>query len=310
MKNWAIISTWYMSLDGLIEGADILKNRGSAEDAVERAIIKVEDSPKYISVGYGGLPNERGVVELDAAFMDGDTFQIGAVGSIRDFKNPISIARRLSKEKYNNFLVGQGAEEYGHLHGFQRMNMLTEETKLKWEEKIKNKGEDLKAYDGHDTVCVLAMDISGKIVAGTSTSGLFMKKPGRIGDTPICGGGFYVDSLIGGACATGLGEDITKGCLSYEAVRRMAMGMSAEEAASSCIFEFSKKLKKRSGRDAAISLICLNKNGEFGVGTTVEFPFIVSKDDLDATVFLSKVASYGAVFEKASKDWLINPTTD
>ena len=116
---WGIIATWRMALEGIEKASEILKKSGDAGDAIEIAIREVEDFPYYKSVGYGGLPNEDMEVELDAAFMDGDTLDIGAVAAIKDFANPISIARRLSKEKVNNLLVGSGAEKYAHKEGFK-----------------------------------------------------------------------------------------------------------------------------------------------------------------------------------------------
>lgn len=120
---------------------------------MEEAVRTVEDYPLYKSVGYGGLPNENCEVELDAAFMDGDTLSIGAVGGIRDFKNPVSIARRLSRERFNIFLVGSGAEEYAHKNGFERKNMLTDRAKKIWEKRVREiNDKNLSPYDGHDTV--------------------------------------------------------------------------------------------------------------------------------------------------------------
>ena len=273
MGNWAVIGTWKMSRAGVKLAADILAAGGSAADAAEKAVMATEDRRGFMSVGYGGLPNGSGVVELDAGFMDGDTFAVGAVGALRDFKNPVSIARRLSLETDCNFLVGRGAEEYAHMLGFARKNMLTPKARALWE-KQKQMAAKQKSYSGHDTVCVVALDCNGSVVAATSTSGLFMKRPGRVGDTPLVGSGFYADSKIGGAAATGIGENIMKGCLSYDAVQRMARGMSPGEAAESAVYEFAQKLLR--GRtnecELMISVICVDKYGRFGAGSTIEFP--------------------------------------
>ena len=154
---------------------------GEVGHAVELAVREVEDYPFYKTVGYGGLPNENCEVELDAAYMDGDNLSIGAVAGIKDFANPVSIARKLSYEKANNFLVGLGAEEYAHKNGFERKNMLTERAKLEY---IKRKKETLDKgicpYTEHDTVGMICLDEKGKMCAATSTSGLFMKKKGRM----------------------------------------------------------------------------------------------------------------------------------
>lgn len=117
---YGIIATWRMALEGITEAEHMLKDGATASDAIETAIRAVEDFEYYKSVGYGGLPNEDMEVELDAAWMDGDDLSIGAVASIKDFANPVSIARLLSREPVNNMLVGAGAEKYAHKMGFER----------------------------------------------------------------------------------------------------------------------------------------------------------------------------------------------
>ena len=112
---WGMIATWRMAVEGITKGSELLKDGKSAGDAIETAIREVEDFPYYKSVGYGGLPNEEMEVEMDAAYMDGDTLDIGAVAAIRDFANPVSIARRLSREKVNSFLAAEGAETFAHM---------------------------------------------------------------------------------------------------------------------------------------------------------------------------------------------------
>lgn len=121
--------------------------------------------------------------------------------------------------------------------------------------------KSLKAYDGHDTVGAIALDNKGKVVVGTSTSGLFMKEPGRVGDSPMCGCGFYADSNIGAATATGLGEDIIKGVLSYEVVRKISEGLLPQEACDKTIYEFAEQIKNRNKNieDLQISLIAMDK---------------------------------------------------
>ncbi len=222
---YGIIATWRMALEGVTRADQMLKDHADAGDAIEAAIRDVEDFEYYKSVGYGGLPNEEMQVELDAAYMDGDTFDIGCVAAIKDFANPVSIARKLSKEPVNNFLVGAGAEKYAHKMGFERKNMLTERARIHYHNRLKEVQElELKPYSGHDTVGMVCLDDNHHMVAATSTSGLFMKRAGRVGDSPISGSGFYVDSEVGGASATGLGEDLMKGCISYEIVRLMKEG--------------------------------------------------------------------------------------
>lgn len=303
--SWGIIATWAMAIHGVYKGAKLIKEDHSSLDGTENAIMMVEDDPLLKSVGYGGLPNEEGVVEMDAAFMDGDTLSIGAVAGIRDYKNPVSIARRLSKEKYNAFLVGEGAEKFAHKMGFERKNMLIEESEKIWQKEILNREEDLKAYDGHDTVGVVSLDKTGTMSAATSTSGLFMKKPGRVGDSPLCGSGFYVDSEIGGAVATGLGEDIMKGCVSYEIVRLMKEGLSPQEAAERAVLNFNDKLIRYRGKAEDISVVCMNSIGEWGAATNIdEFSFSVCTDKMEPKIYIAKYEKGSIKISLASKGWI------
>ena len=266
----------------------------------------VEDYPFYKSVGYGGLPNEDCEVELDAAYMDGDTLDIGAVAGIKDYKNPISIARKLSKERFNCFLVGVGAEAYAHKEGFERVNMLTDRAKMHYQKRRKETIEKgLSPYDGHDTVGMIALDSEKKMVAGTSTSGLFMKKRGRVGDSPLSGSGFYVDSEVGGASATGLGEDLMKGCISYEIVRLMKEGYHPQEAADKAVEDLNAELKRRRGKAGDLSVVCLNNKGEFGVATNIDgFSFSVVTEDMEPTVYVCKNVDGKTTYEIASEEWL------
>lgn len=305
-KKWGMIATWRMASEGVTLGSEMLKNGGKCQDALEEAVKFVEDYPFYKSVGYGGLPNEECEVELDAAFMDGKTLSIGAVASIKDFKNPISIARKLSADRYNIFLVGAGAESYAHKNGFVRQNMLTERAKKTWELRVKEIQEkNLSPYDGHDTVCMIALDKNEDMAVATSTSGLFMKKKGRVGDSPVSGSGFYVDNEVGGAAATGLGEDIMKGCLSYEVVQRMKKGEHPMEAAQKAVDEFSETLRKRRGKAGEISIVAMNNKGEWGIGTNVEFTFCVGTETEKPQVYISTPQENGEIkIEVASEEYM------
>ena len=140
----------------------MLKNNESAADSIEEAIKAVEDFEYYKSVGYGGLPNEEMEVELDAAFMDGDTLEFGCVGGVKDFANPVSIARSLMYYDANNFLIGQGAEKYASRHGFERKTMLTDRAKIHYHNRTKEiTNTELKPYSGHDTVGMVCLDTAG-----------------------------------------------------------------------------------------------------------------------------------------------------
>lgn len=275
--TWGVIATWRMAHDGVKKASQLLQTNGTSGDAVEALIKTVEAYPYYKSVGYGGLPNENGEVEMDAAFMDGDTLAQGAVAGIHQVLHAVSVARALSHDHYNSFLVGQGATQYAQLNGFEMRNMLTDRAKKRWEKRRAELADaKIKPYDGHDTVGAITLAPTGSMAAATSTSGLFMKRPGRVGDSPLSGSGFYVDSDIGGAAATGLGEDIMKGCLTYEIVRHMGEGRTPQEACDEAVYPFIEKLKRRYGKAGEFSLIALDRAGNWGVATNVEFTFSVA----------------------------------
>lgn len=304
-----IIATWRMAKEGIEQGFEQLNQNGKASDAIETAIKAVEDFPYYKSVGYGGLPNEDQVVELDAGYMDGDTLDVGAICAIKDFANPISIAKKLSEEKVNNILVSYGAEKYAREHHFEEKEMLTDRAKAFYRKKkkeLEQQAQELKPYDGHDTVGMVCLDENGTVVAGTSTSGLFMKKPGRIGDSPFVGSGFYADSEVGGATATGLGEDLMKGCISYEIVRLMKDGLTPQEACEKAVNDLDASLKKRRTVAGDLSVVAMNNKGEFGCATNIDgFSFSVATSDVEPTVYLATRQEDGhCTFEVASKEWL------
>lgn len=295
--TWAVIATWKMAFHGTEEAAEILAQHGSAADAAVRGVSLTEDNPSFHSVGYGGRPDRTGHVVLDGGFMDGDTLHFGAVASLEGFRSPVSIARSLTEGDANNFLVGAGAAAYAESHGFEKRDNLTEEARQIYEQE-KERLQKLSAYDGHDTVCFLTLDNQGTLCAATSTSGLFMKEPGRVGDTPVPGAGFYADSEYGAAAATGMGEEIMKGALSYAAVNLMKEGYSAMEAAQKAVDELDARLKKRNGYANAISLIALAPDGSWGVGTNVDFPFVTA-DETNGTQLLEAAKVNGKTVIKA-----------
>lgn len=303
---WGMIATWRMAKEGVEAATQSLKENGHAGDAIEVAIKAVEDFPYYKSVGYGGLPNEEMEVELDAAYMDGTTFDVGAVAAIKDFANPISIARHLSQYKVNNLLVGSGAEKYAHKNGFERKNMLSDRAIIHYKNRVKEVQEiEISPYSGHDTVGMVALDKSGLMVAGTSTSGLFMKKQGRVGDSPIIGSGLYVDSEVGGASATGLGEDLMKGVVSYEVVRLMKEGMHPQDACEKVTFDLDASLIKRRGQAGDISIVALNNKGEFGSASNIDnFSFVIETETQPLTIYRSFREGNKMRHEVATEAWL------
>ena len=272
---YAIIGTWKMSFDGVSQAHQQLASGAAAGDAVQHAIMSVEDNPAYTSVGYGGLPDHDGHVMTDAAYMDGHTLRFGAVLSAENIQNPIRAARLLYGRETNCVLAGRGAELFAMEKGLPMRDMRTENAMKQWREALQQENRKLDAYHEHDTVCVLALDEKGSLIAGTSTSGLFLKQPGRVGGGPRIGSGFYCDQRYGAAAATGLGEDIMRGCLSYEIVSQMRAGLSPQKACENAVRALSGR-KMDLGEDAgSISVIALAPDGAYGAATTLPvFPFV------------------------------------
>lgn len=302
-----MIATWKMSFDGIKEGIEVLKKSQSIHEAIVCAVKNVEDNENYVSVGYGGLPNFDGEVELDAAYMNGDTLGIGGIIAVQNIKNPIEVAYDLSKYKRNFLLAGNGAMRYAHRRGFTFHNMLTEKTNQRYLEQKKSEidMELLEAYGGHDTVCVLGRDQNGTMACGVSTSGLFLKLPGRVGDSPIVGSGFYSDSQIGSAAATGVGEDIMKGCLSFSIVERIRFGMDVQKACETALQDHIDTMAKRGHKVGSMSVIAMDNKNNVGAATNKrEFPFVIGDLDGGCHVYVaSKIENNMNIF-KPDEKWL------
>lgn len=297
-----LIATWRMALDGVSDAMA----EPNLHQAVLRAVMSVENNPLYHSVGYGGLPNIDGEVELDAAFMDGDSLNYGAVGAVKYLKNPILAAWELSRYQRSNVLTGDGALAFAIGKGLALRDNRHPLGQSKWRSAIQQPvdGEQQEAYDGHDTVCILGASPGGSVCAGVSTSGLFLKKAGRIGDSPLIGAGSYADSASGAAAATGVGEDIMKGCLSWEIVRQMAMH-SPQIACENVLRQHTQKLKQHKGECGSMSVIAVNRAGQWGAATNKEtFSFVVGEPDKDVEVWLAHCRDQEQTLEKASSRWL------
>lgn len=242
---------------GLPAGMRVLRGGGAALDAVEAAVRACEDNEADHYVGTGGLPNARGEVELDASVMLGSTRAFGAVGGVRGFPNPISIARAvLERLPQHCLLVGEGAELFAEECGFSRRDLLTAEAKRMFLEALDAKdeaveGEDpgatagdrryreatrelMRRFTAHDgpwgTINVLALDASGELCVGVSTSGYPWKHPGRVGDSALPGAGNYCDLRYGGAACTGRGEMAMRACGARRVVDLLATGMAPADA--------------------------------------------------------------------------------
>lgn len=171
-----------MALEGVTESASATAAGKPVSAAVVDAVAAVEDFPLYKSVGYGGLPTENGDVELDAAYMDGDTLAFGAIGNLVDIANPVRVAHALSRQRYNSLLAGRGAREWALSRGFADKTMLTERAMQHYRKRCRETlDKGLSPYDGHDTVGIIGLDKQGSMSVATSTSGLFMKNAAALG---------------------------------------------------------------------------------------------------------------------------------
>jgi L-asparaginase / beta-aspartyl-peptidase len=211
-------------LAALAAGQALLEQGGSAVDAVEAAIRVLEDDPTF-NAGFGSDRNADGAVEMDAALMDGATLDIGAVAAIQGVRHPISVAKRMLSEP-PTLLVGPGARRFAAEHGAQLCDP---------EEMIAGQPDAPEPkHHWHDTVGCVALDQSGRIAAGTSTGGLDGTLPGRVGDSPLPGCGFYAGNAIGGVAFSGDGESIARTLLAarvMQALERDGSPHAAVEAA-------------------------------------------------------------------------------
>lgn len=274
-----MVATWNFGVKAVSKGMDILLSGGSALDAVEEGIKVVEDDLEVLSVGLGGLPNVEGEVELDASIMDGGTLRCGAVGALKDIRHPISVARKVMELTPHVLLVGEGALKFALRCGFKRERFWKPGSRERWEEMLENlrKGKyEVESFYGRvwkavgglwkETVSAVALDAKGCMAAGNSTTGLFMKMPGRVGDSAVIGAGLYVDNRVGGAVTTGTGEVAINYCLSKRVCDLMASGLNPKEACEKAIAE----TLYRRNFDGGIAVLALNNKGEVGAAHSLK----------------------------------------
>jgi L-asparaginase/N4-(beta-N-acetylglucosaminyl)-L-asparaginase len=258
-----VISTWDFGEAANGTAYRVLEAGGSVVDAVQQGVMVVEDDPEVTSVGYGGLPNVDGVVELDAAIVDGATREAGSVAGLRDIRNPVAVARKVMDETPHVLLVGDGARRFALAHGFETQNLLTPSSRKRWK---KAKASGFVEDDSHDTIGMVALDGRGGMAAACTTSGMAWKLPGRVGDSPLVGHGLYCDAAAGGAVATGLGEEIVKVCGSYQVVEFMRQGLEPDEAIRSVLRRVVDRDPQNRGRMVAFA--ALRADGRVGYGST------------------------------------------
>jgi beta-aspartyl-peptidase (threonine type) len=252
------------------DGVDVLRIGGTALDAVESSVVTMEDDPTF-NAGYGSALNLLGQVEMDASIMDGRTLQAGAVALVTRVKNPIRLAR-LVMEKTDHVLVAStGAERLARFFRLERRNPVTHRAKSSWRllraqlargdvaylPKISKLVQELPEIMSTGTVGAVARDKAGNIAAATSTGGLTMRLPGRIGDTPLIGSGTYADET-GGCSVTGIGEGAIRLALAKTACDLIQCGSSAQKAAERPV----RLLQERLG--AQIGMVTIDAHGRIG----------------------------------------------
>lgn len=244
-------------------GWNALEKGGSAVDAVEAAIVVLEDDPIF-DAGIGSHLNRDGVVQLDAILMRGDTLKAGAVSAVERVRNPIRLARAVMEKSEHMMLVGRGAEQFAEENGLPLCDpkeLIVEREATAWRH-FRDGLRPLHKLGG--TVGAVAMDGAGLLAAGTSTGGTCCKFPGRVGDSSLIGCGCYADNHSGAAGCTGYGEAIMKIVMAKTATDLMLRGKSAQEAAHAAI----RILAERTGDRAGLILIDTQGNIGFAHNTS------------------------------------------
>ena len=260
-------------------GLEAILRGGNAVEAVVSSVKVLENSGLF-NAGIGSVLNLFGEVEMDAGIMDGKTLRAGGVAAVTRPKHPIELARIVMEKTDHVLLVGRGADRLADLFGLEPRPPIPQRVLERYRELVKNldsvrywkKLKDLLRIVApmvSDTVGAVALDMDGNVAAAASTGGVWLKLPGRVGDSPIPGAGFYADNRGGGASATGLGETIVMTSLTRFAVELMIRGKSAEEACIEAITE----LTRRFGTDTA-GIIAIDVRGEIAsVHNTEYMPF-------------------------------------
>lgn len=284
-----------------------IKAGGDTLDAIIAGVNIVELDPRETSVGYGGLPNEDGVVELDASVIHGPSRRGGAVGALRGIKTPSKIAQLVMAETDHMMLVGEGALRFAKAWGYAEEDLLTDRSRLAWrtwkremrdrnghtnwesstDAPPKKKIAELKkafpdadeetlrwAYGvamnpPHGTINCLALNEKGEMSAVTTTSGAAFKLAGRLGDSPIIGGGMWLDQDVGAAGSTGRGEENLRVCGAHTIVENMRHGMGPKEAILDAFKRVARNFDNDAERLSQIDLhfYALRKDGEYAGGS-------------------------------------------
>src|SRR2546425_11211027 len=251
--------------NAIAAGWRVLDHGGTALDAVEEAVVLMEDDEAF-DAGRGSFLNRDGKVQLDALIMDGSTLRAGGVGCVERIANPVRAARKILSDSPHVYFVGEGAERFAAEHGIalcknEDLIIPREVERLReFQARTIEQSEDLFAPAiSHDTVGAVALDRDGNIAAATSTGGTLNKAPGRLGDSSLIGCGCYANNESAAASTTGWGEPIMKVVLAKWTADRIAAGNLPEWAAQESMNYLKERVNGHGG------IIVLDKNGHFGI---------------------------------------------
>lgn len=255
-------------------GFELTKKEG-ALNGVQNAVLAMEDSGLF-NAGIGSVLTLTGKIEMDAAIMDGKNLTSGAVGAVRNVKNPILLARKVLEETDHSLIVGSKAEKIAERFGLKTNLVPTEKRQQQWEQIRKNPTKYLKKNQTYasDTVGAVAIDSQGNTASAVSTGGLWLKLDGRVGDSAIVGAGFYAENGVGGVAATGTGEAIMSLALSKLVHEFMVLGKSAIDA---CVYAIRSITDKKGANTAGI--IALDAFGNFGYALNTKTMLIANFSD-------------------------------
>ncbi|TAA08000.1 N(4)-(beta-N-acetylglucosaminyl)-L-asparaginase [Pseudoxanthomonas winnipegensis] len=267
-----VVSTWDFGVPANQAAWAVLGKGGSAIDAVEAGARWAETGQCNSTVGRCGYPDRDGHVTLDASIMKGDG-SCGSVAAIEGIDHPISVARLVMEKTPHVMLVGAGAQQFAVEQGFTVRDLRTPEAEKAWKEWLKTSkyapeiNVERRGLPGnkenHDTIGMLAIDASGKLAGACTTSGMAWKMRGRVGDSPIIGAGLYVDNDVGGATASGVGEEMIRNAASFLVVELMRQGRSPAEACREAIERVVAK-RPEASKTLQVCFLALNKHGEVG----------------------------------------------
>jgi len=269
------IATW-PNLEANAAAWKCMQDGGSALDAVEAGARVAEADPRDRTVGYGGRPDREGNVTVDACIMD-HTGNCGSVCFLQQIKHPVSVARKVMEDTPHVMLAGEGALDFALSKGFERENLLTEESQLAWKVWLeKAEYKPIINIENHDTIAVLAIDPQTNLAGACTTSGAAYKMKGRVGDSPIIGAGLFVDNEAGAAAGTGMGEAVMKTAGSFHIVEMVRQGATPQQACEEAI---GRIVARQPYKEFQVAYIAVNKHGETGAYSIQPgFDYVVYRD--------------------------------